>query len=177
MEVQDSSLEMGDDSIIGRYARIAVDEGSTPLLDGLKLACRITGLATEDAAQRKPALRGQIVSNDVDGPLDRDLVEGSLIISPTDPDISEAILLQGGSFRTNLSLLSDDGAVIARGHGALLRLSEDVPFEGVCPNCQGWKICEDCAGTGGGPKAACGFCGGTGHCARCGGSGSVTESG
>ncbi|HEY5539091.1 MAG TPA: hypothetical protein VIL58_06100 [Thermoplasmata archaeon] len=167
---------MANDSIIGRFARVVVDQGTAPLSNGLKLACRITGLAAEEAAQKRPSLRGEIVSNDVDGPLHPSLLEGSLIISPEDPNVSEAILMQGGSFRANLRLLSLDGDVIARGQGALLRISEAVPYESLCPDCQGWKICEDCGGTGGGPNAVCAYCRGTGQCTRCGGGGFVTES-
>jgi hypothetical protein len=167
---------MAGDSILGRYARIVVDQGTAPLQEGLKLACRITGLATETPATRKSSLRGEVVSNDVDGPLDPSLVEGSLIISPEDAGVSEGSLLQGGSFRANLSLLSIDGELIAQGRGALTRLSEEVPFESVCPDCQGWKICEDCAATGRTADTVCAYCRGTGQCHRCGGLGSVTES-
>ena len=174
--IMDPALMAGE-SILGRYARIVVDQGTAPLQEGLKFACRITGLTTDAPAMRKSSLRGEVVSNDVDGPLDPSLIEGSLIISPEDPEVSEGSLLRGGSCRANLSLLSIDGEIVAHGQGALTRLSEEVPFESVCPDCQGWKICEDCGATGGGPSAVCAYCRGTGQCHRCAGRGMVTESG
>ncbi|HEX9339656.1 MAG TPA: hypothetical protein VF992_00570 [Thermoplasmata archaeon] len=167
---------MADDSIIGRYARVVVERGTEPLRGGLKLACRITGLAGPESAQKGSSLRGEVVSNDVDGPLPTSLVEGLLIITPEDPDVSEAKILQGGSFEARLGLLTTDGDLVASAEGALIRISQEVPFEGACPDCQGWKMCEDCGGTGGGPHAVCAYCRGTGQCTRCGGSGFVTES-
>ena len=167
---------MADDSILGRYARVVIKQGTEPLHDGLKLACRITGLASSEAADKRSSLRGEVVSNDVDGPLPPMLLEGSLIITPEDPEASEANILRGGSFRAKLGLLTIDGSLIASAEGALIRISEEIPFEGACPDCQGWKMCEDCGGTGGGPNAVCAYCRGTGQCTRCGGSGSVTES-
>lgn len=167
---------MADGSIIGRYVRVAVDRGTEPLRDGLRLACRITGLSSTDASDTKSSLRGEVVSNDVDGPLPPSLLEGSLIITPEDADTSEAKILDGGTFPAKLGLLSGDGNLLATGVGTVLRISEEIPYERACPNCQGWKICEDCGGTGGGPAAVCGYCHGSGHCARCQGSGVVTES-
>ncbi len=168
---------MADESIIGRYARLVVDRGTDPLRNGLKIACRITGLSSTEAAERKSSLRGQIVSNDVDGPLPPSLLEGSLIITPEESDVSEAKILQGGSFRAKLGLLTLDGELLATAEGALLRLSEEIPYERMCPDCQGWKMCEDCAGTGGGPEAVCAYCRGSGRCTRCDGNGLVTETG
>jgi len=167
---------MADDSILGRYARVIIKQGTEPLRDGLKLACRITGLASSEAAEKRSSLRGEVVSNDVDGPLPPMLLEGSLIITPDDPEASEAKILRGGSFRARLGLLTIDGSLVASAEGALIRISEEIPIEGACPDCQGWKMCEDCGGTGGGPNAVCAYCRGTGQCTRCGGSGSVTES-
>src|SRR6266571_5377300 len=105
---------MADDSILGRYARVVIQQGTEPLRDG--------------------------------------------------------------SFRARLGLLTIDGSLVASAEGALIRISEEIPFEGACPECQGGKMCEDCGGTGGGPNAVCAYCRGTGQCTRCGGSGSVTES-
>ena len=167
---------MADESIIGQYARVVVDHGTGPLRDGLKLACRITGLASPEATEKHKSLRGQVVSNDVDGPLETGLLDGSLIITPEDPDLSEAKILQGGPLRARLGLLTPDGELVATGEGALVRFSSQIPYERACPDCQGWKICEDCGGTGGGPHAVCAYCRGTGHCTRCAGSGGVTES-
>ena len=167
---------MADDSILGRYARVVIQQGTEPLRDGLKLACRITGLASSEASEKRSSLRGEVVSNDVDGPLPPMLLEGSLIITPDDPEASEVKILRGGSFRARLGLLTIDGSLVASAEGALIRISEELPFEGACPDCQGWKMCEDCGGTGGGPNAVCAYCRGTGQCTRCGGSGSVTES-
>src|SRR6266508_2432329 len=126
--------------------------------------------------QKRSSLRGEVVSNDVDGPLTPSLLEGSLIITPEDPGASEATILRGGSFQARLGLLPVDGSLIASAAGALIRISQEIPFEGACPDCQGWKVCEDCGGTGGGPNAVCAYCRGTGQCTRCGGSGFVTES-
>ena len=166
---------MTDGSIIGQYARIVVDEGTDPLRKGLRLACRLTGLTTRIASDRRSVLRGEIVSNDADGPLPAALLEASLLITPEDPDVSEARILQGGSFRAKLGLLSASGELVASGQGAFLRISEEIPFEGPCPDCQGWKVCEDCGGTGGEPNVLCPYCHGSGQCTRCAGTGSVTE--
>ena len=84
---------MADDSILGRYARVVIQQGTEPLRDGLKLACRITGLASSEASEKRSSLRGEVVSNDVDGPLPPMLLEGSLIITPDDPEASEAKIL------------------------------------------------------------------------------------
>ncbi len=167
---------MANESIIGRYARVTIDRGTEPLIGGLKLACRITGLWTSDAATRTSSVRGDVVSNDVDGPLPTRLLEASLIITPLERDISEAVILQGRAFKAKLGLLGLDGEMIATGEGSLVRISEEIPFERLCPDCQGWKICEDCGGTGGETDARCVHCGGTGACTRCKGSGVITES-
>ena len=167
---------MAEDSIIGRYARVRIDSGTDPLRDGLKLACRITGLSPIDPGDKTSSLRGEVVSNDVDGPLPARLLEASLIITPIGGEIPEGVILQGGSFRAKLGVLALDGNLIASGEGLLLRISEEIPFEGACPDCQGWKICEDCAGTGGTADARCPYCAGTGVCTRCRGTGLVTES-
>ena len=166
---------MPDESLIGRYARVVVESGTDPLRKGMKLACRITGVTTPEPTQTKSALRGEVVSNDLDGPLPPSLLEGFLVIAPIDANLSEAGILQRGSFRASVNLLDQQGEVIARGKGALVRLSDEIPYDGLCPACQGWKICEDCAGTGGGPHAVCAYCRGTGRCSLCEGSGSVTE--
>ena len=166
---------MADESIIGQYARVVVDWGTEPFRQGLKLACRLTGLATPVASDRSSAMRGEVVSNDIDGPLPSELLHGSLIITPEDPAVSEAQILEGGSFRARLGLLTLSGDLIATGEGALVRISGEIPYERACPDCLGWKICEDCAGTGGESGAPCLYCDGSGHCNRCEGSGSVTE--
>ena len=166
---------MPDESVIGRYARIVVESGTNPLRKGLKLACRITGVTTP-APNSKSALRGEVVSNDLDGPYPTSMLEGFLVIAPIDRDLSEAGMLERGSFRASVSLLDPLGKVIARGKGSLLRLSDEIPYEGLCPACQGWKICEDCAGTGGGPHAICAYCHGSGRCSLCEGAGTVSES-
>ena len=173
---RDGRVAMMDDSIIGRYARIVVDNGTGPLQRGLRLACRLTGLTTPLSTERRSVLRGEVVSNDADGPLPATLLDGSLIITPEDPDISESRMLEGGSFRATLGLVTLQGDVLATGEGALLRISDEIPYEGSCPACQGWKVCEDCAGTGGEQSAMCPFCRGSGHCIRCEGLGVVTES-
>src|SRR5881392_3222935 len=82
------AIVMADESIIGRYARVVIDWGTEPLRKGLTLACRVTGLATPLASVRQSAIRGEVVSNDVDGPLPSELLQGSLIITPEDPDVS-----------------------------------------------------------------------------------------
>src|SRR5438034_5891118 len=97
---------MPDESIIGRYARVVIDWGTEPLRKGLTLACRVTGLATPMAALRQSAIRGEVVSDDVDGPLPSELLHGSLIISQDDPDDSEARILGGGWFRGQIGPLS-----------------------------------------------------------------------
>ena len=168
---------MAEGSIIGRYARVVIDDGTDPLRKGSRFACRVTGVTSPIASERRSILRGEIVSNDVDGPLPSTLLEASVIITPDDPDISESRILQGGSFRAKLRILTTGGNLIATGEGELTRISEEIPYEGLCPDCHGWKICEDCGGTGGDAGAECRFCGGTGHCVRCGGRGSVTEIG
>lgn len=173
---KDGPLAMMDESIIGRYARVVVDKGTGPLRRGLRLACRLTGLTTPLPTERRSVLRGEVVSNDADGPLPAALLDASLIITPEDPDISESRMLQGGSFHATLRLVALHGDLVATGEGALLRISDEVPYEGSCPACQGWKVCEDCGGTGGEPTAACPFCRGSGHCIRCAGLGVVTES-
>src|SRR5436309_13235934 len=76
------AIVMADESIIGRYARVVIDWGTEPLRKGLTLACRVTGLATPMAALRQSAIRGEVVSNDVDGPLPADLPLGALINQP-----------------------------------------------------------------------------------------------
>ena len=168
---------MADGSIIGQYARVVVDEGTDPLRKGLRFACRVTGVTTPMASERRSVLRGQVVSNDVDGPLPSTLLEASVIITPDDPNTSEAQILEGGSFRAKLGLLTLSGSLVATGQGALIRISPDVPYESLCPNCGGWKVCEDCGGTGGDRDEECRFCGGSGQCNRCDGRGSVTEGG
>ena len=167
---------MTEESIIGQYARVVVDEGTGPLHRGLKFACRVTGLVTPSPSERRSVLRGEVVSSDADGPFPSTLLDASLIITPEDPDVSEARILEGGSFRARLGLVSLSGELVAAGEGALLRISEEIPYEESCPDCQGWKVCEDCGGTGGESTAACPYCRGTGACTRCAGSGSVTES-
>jgi len=168
-------IAMADESIIGQYARVVVDWGTEPFRSGLKLACRLTGMATPLASERRSALRGEVVSTDADEPLPSELVQGSVIITPEDPEVSEAQLLEGGSFRARLGLLTLDGDLVATGEGALVRISEQIPYERACPDCLGWKICEDCAGTGGESGPSCLYCEGTGQCNRCEGSGFVTE--
>jgi len=167
---------MTEESIIGQYARVVVDDGTDPLHRGLRFACRVTGLVAPNPTEGRSILRGEIVSNDADGPLPLRLLEASLIITPEDPDASEARILGGGSFRAKLGLLSLSGELVAAGKGTLLRISSELPYERPCPDCQGWKVCEDCGGTGGESSAPCPYCRGTGECTRCGGSGSVTES-
>ena len=173
---RDRQVAMTDDSIIGRYARVVIDNGTGPLRRGLRLACRLTGLTTPLHTERRSVLRGEVVSNDADGPLPSALLDASLIITPEDPDISESRMLEGGSFRATLGLVTLHGDLVGTGGGALLRISDEIPYEGSCPACQGWKVCEDCGGTGGEPNAACPFCRGSGHCTRCAGLGVVTES-
>src|SRR5207245_9218064 len=73
---------MLDESILGRYARVDVDRGTDPFRGGLRLACRITGLASPDSAERKSSLRGQAVSNDVHGPPEPAPLAEYLIIRP-----------------------------------------------------------------------------------------------
>ncbi len=167
---------MTDDSIIGRYARVVVERGTGPLNDGLKLACRITGVTTPEPRETNSALRGEVVSNDVDGPLEPSLLEGFLVITPIGSDLSEAKILQRGAFRAKVNLLDIHGEVVARAEGELIRISDEIPFESACPDCQGWKICEDCGGTGGSSEAVCPYCRGSGQCTRCKGTGFVTES-
>lgn len=171
---EDLVLAMSKDSIIGQYARLVVEDGTDPLRNGLRFACRVTGFMTSAPSELRPVLLGEVVSTDADGPLPAALIEASLIITPDDPDVSEARILEGGPFRARLGLVSVGGEIFAAGEGALLRISEEIPFEIACPDCQGWKVCEDCAGTGGEPTA-CGYCEGTGTCTRCAGTGSVTE--
>lgn len=160
---------------MGQYARVVVDEGTGPLRKGLTLSCRLVGLSTAIRNHRGSAIRGEVVSNDIDGPLPSELIRGSLIISPEDPEISEGRILDGSSFRAKLDLLTLDGEVVAVGEGALVRVSEEIPYERPCPGCMGWKMCEDCAGMGEGPTAVCAYCEGSGVCTRCRGTGSVQE--
>jgi hypothetical protein len=166
---------MAGDSLIGQYARLVVEEGTGPLRKGLTLACRVVGLSLLVPTDKMAAIRGEVVSNDIDGPLPSELVQGSLIITPEDPEVSEARILQGDTFRAKLGFLTLDGEVIATGEGALVRISEEIPYERPCPGCMGWKLCEDCAGTGEMGIVVCPYCEGTGVCGRCGGSGSVIE--
>lgn len=165
---------MAEDSLIGQYARLVVADGTGPLRKGLTLACRVVGLSVLVASDKMSAIRGEVVSNDIDGPLPSELVRGSLIITPEDPEVSEVGILEGGTFRAKLGFLTLDGEVVATGEGALVRISEEIPYERPCPGCMGWKMCEDCAGTGG-EAAACPYCDGSGVCTRCDGAGSVTE--
>src|SRR5437773_12556070 len=105
------AIVMADESIIGRYARVVIDWGTEPLRKGLTLACRVTGLATAMAALRQSAIRGEVVSNDVDGPVPSELLRGSLLITPEAPDGSEARVLEGCSFRACPGLLPAHGAL------------------------------------------------------------------
>jgi hypothetical protein len=166
---------MADDSLIGQYARLVVAEGTGPLRKGLALACRVVGLSVLSPSEKMSAIRGEVVSNDIDGPLPSELMRGALIITPDDPEVSEAGILEGGTFRAKLGFLTLDGEVVATGEGALVRISDELPYERPCPGCMGWKMCEDCAGTGGEATAMCAYCEGRGVCARCDGSGSVKE--
>ena len=163
-----------DDSIVGHYARVLIEEGTGPLRKGLTLACRLIGVSMAMRSEETSTLRGEVVSNDTDGPLPADLVRGSLIITPEDPDFSEAQILETGSFRARLGLLTLDGDLVATGDGAVVRISQEVPYDRTCPQCSGWKMCEDCAGTGG-DSTPCPYCEGSGQCTRCLGSGSLTE--
>ena len=169
------AFAMRSGSLIGQYARLVVSQGSGPLHKGLKIACRLTGLTILDPRGKQAAIRGEVVSNDADGPFPSWLLAGSLIITPEDPDLSEARMLEGGTFRARLGLLSNDGELVATGEGSLVRLSDEVPYERTCPGCQGWKICEDCAGTGEEGNLPCAYCEGSGQCTYCEGVGSVTE--
>ena len=162
-------------SLIGQYARLLVTEGTGPFHKGVKIACRVTGLTGLDAPGKASALRGEVVSNDADGPFPASMLKGSLIITPEDLDLSEARILEGGTFRARLGLLTLDGHLVATGEGSLVRISEEVPYDRLCPGCQGWKICEDCAGTGGNEDVTCAHCEGSGQCTYCEGVGSVTE--
>lgn len=166
---------MTDETIVGQYARVVIEGGTGPLRKGLTLACRLVGLSMERGIQRGSMIRGEVVSNDVDGPLPTELLRGSLIISPEDPEISEGQILDGSSFRAKLDFLAQDGEVVAVGEGALIRVSEEIPYERPCPSCMGWKMCEDCAGMGGESTAVCAYCEGSGVCTRCRGTGSVKE--
>jgi len=163
-----------DDSIVGQYARVLIKEGTGPLRKGLTLACRLIGVSMSMRSEEASTLRGQVVSNDTDGPLSADLIHGSLIITPEDPDFSEARILETGTFRARLGLLTVGGDLVATGDGAVVRISEEIPYERTCPQCSGWKMCEDCAGTGG-ESAPCPYCEGSGQCTRCHGSGSLIE--
>src|SRR5256885_12651974 len=82
------ALGMANESIIGQYARVVVDWGTEPFRKGLRLACRVTGLATPVASDNRSALRGEVVSTDADSPLPSELVRGSVIITPEDPEVS-----------------------------------------------------------------------------------------
>jgi hypothetical protein len=166
---------MAGDSLIGQYARLMVEEGTGPLHKGLTLACRVVGLSVLVASDGMSAIRGEVVSNDIDGPLPSELVRGSLIITPEDPEVSEAGILQGATFRAKLGFLTLAGEIVATGEGALVRISEELPYDRPCPGCMGWKMCEDCAGTGELGTAACPYCEGSGMCTRCEGMGSVIE--
>ncbi len=128
---------MRSGSLIGQYARLVVSRGSGPLHKGMKIACRLTGLAILDPRGKQSAIRGEV--------------------------------------RARLGLLSNDGELVATGEGSLVRLSDEVPYERTCPGCQGWKICEDCAGTGEEGALPCAYCKGSGQCTYCEGVGSVTE--
>lgn len=167
-------VRVSDGSIIGQYARIRVDQGDAPLRSGLTFACRVTGLLNPNRSDPRSVLRGEVVSTDVDGPLPADLIGSLLIITPRDAHASEARILEGESFRARLGVVSASGEQIAAGEGSLVRVSREIPFERMCPACQGWKICEDCGGTGG-DSIECAYCRGTGACVRCSGTGSVTE--
>src|SRR5437016_7608544 len=133
------AIVMADESIIGRYARVVIDWGTEPLRKGLTLACRVTGLATPMAALRQSAIRGEVVSNDVDGPLPSELLQGSLIITPEDPDISEARILEGGSFRARLGLLTLGGELVGPGDGAFCRVAGENASERAWPDCLGLR--------------------------------------
>lgn len=166
---------MAGDSLIGQYARLVIDEGTGPLRKGLTLACRVVGLSGLVSSAEMSVIRGEVVSNDIDGPLSSELVHGSLIITPEDPEMSEARILQGDTFRATLGFLTLDGEVVATGKGALVRISQEVPYERPCPGCMGWKLCEDCAGNGEMGLTVCPYCEESGVCRRCSGSGSVIE--
>src|SRR2546421_9180620 len=117
------AIVMADESIIGRYARVVIDWGTEPLRKGLTLACRVTGLATPMAAARQSAIRGEVGSNDVDGPLPSELLHGSLIITPEDPEVSETRSLEGGTLRARLGILTLDGDIVATGEATRARIS------------------------------------------------------
>lgn len=168
---------MANESLIGQYARVTIERGTEPLRKGMRLACRITALWTSDVVARTIAIRGEVVSNDVDGPLPTRLVDGSIVITPVESDVSESVMLQGGPFRANLLFVGSAGETIASGEGSLIRISAEVPFDRLCPDCGGWKICEDCGGTGGEANAPCPHCDGSGSCSRCKGRGVMTETG
>jgi hypothetical protein len=166
---------MAEDSLIGQYARLVVAEGTGPLRKGQALACRVVGLSVLSSSERMSVIRGEVVSNDIDGPLPSDLMGASLIITPADPEVSETRILEGGTFRAKLGFLTLNGEIVATGEGVLLRISDEVPYERPCPGCMGWKMCEDCAGTGGETSLACAYCDGSGVCTRCDGTGAVKE--
>src|SRR5438552_18950747 len=100
---------MRSGSLIGQYARLVVSRGSGPLHKGMKIACRLTGLAILDPRGKQSAIRGEVVSNDADGPFPSSLLAGSLIITPEDPDPYEPAILQGRYCRARVRLLLGDG--------------------------------------------------------------------
>src|SRR5438552_16566269 len=128
---------MRSGSLVGQYSRLGVGRGSGRLHKGMRIACRLTGRAILDPRGKQSAIRGEVVSNDADGPFPSWLLAGSLIITPEDPNLSEARILEGGTFRARLGLLPDDGELVATGERSLDRLSGEVPSDRTCPGCQG----------------------------------------
>src|SRR5438874_13838120 len=118
---------MRSGSLIGQYARLVVSRGSGPLHKGMKIACRLTGLAILDSRGKQAAIRGEVVSNDADGPFPSWLRAGSLSIAPEDPDLSEARMLEGGTFRAWVGLVPNDCSLVGTRAGSLSRPSDPGP--------------------------------------------------
>src|SRR5437879_12023606 len=96
---------MRSGSLMGQYARLVVSRGSGPLHKGMKIACRLTGLAILDPRGKQSAIRGVVVSNDADGPFPSWLLAGSQIITPSEPNLSEARILEGETLRSRLGVV------------------------------------------------------------------------
>src|SRR5437667_8348155 len=102
---------MRSGSLIGQYARLVVSRGSGPLHKGMKIACRLTGLAILDPRGKQSAIRGEVVSNDADGPFPSWLLAGSVIITPEDTNLSVGRNLEGGALSARIELISGDRAL------------------------------------------------------------------
>jgi hypothetical protein len=159
----------------GRYARIVVTGGAPPFESGVRLAGHIVAVTAAEPEQGPISFVVRIVSHIPDDPPSGFRSKRIVVTTPDrtsllDGDVKDAPV------HVDLELIADDEVSLARGTGGLVRFADDIPYESVCPDCQGRKTCDDCGGSGKWPTMTCPYCGGNGICGHCGGKGFITES-